>query len=275
MFRDMEKFLGRNRERRTGNRRGKPEHRSPGTSSTTRPVPRQDMQVMIPREEYEALAAKAEKYDALVKEHEELRALNEKLEMELEDLRVEREALETVKRTSRKYQERAEAYLKSLKRVQADFENFRKVTQRNAERTRLRALQSTLKKLLAHRDDLQRVARVFQDADLPPAVQSGFSMLLKNYDKMLAEEGLRRMECEGKRCDPYQHEVLDVVDRDDVPEDTIVEELAPGYYFHDNVIRPARVRVARTPNPGAGDTRDTSTTSTSTTSTTPHDNTSK
>ena len=53
------------------------------------------------------------------------------------------------------------------------------------------------------------------------------------------------MDCEGKKFDPYQHEALLVEERDDVPENTIIEVIDKGYFFNNEVLKPAGVKVSK------------------------------
>ena len=53
------------------------------------------------------------------------------------------------------------------------------------------------------------------------------------------------MNCEGQKFDPYKQEVIIVEDRDDLPENTIIEELDKGYYYNNKVLKPAKVKISK------------------------------
>ena len=77
-------------------------------------------------------------------------------------------------------------------------------------------------------------------------IRDGFKIIVKNYEKILADEGVRSMGSEGKKFDPYKHEVLLVEEaRDDLPENTIIEVLDKGYWLGEKVLRPAKVKISK------------------------------
>jgi molecular chaperone GrpE len=61
----------------------------------------------------------------------------------------------------------------------------------------------------------------------------------------LEEEGVKELNSKGEKFDPYKHEVLLVEVNDDLPENTIIEELDKGYFFKDKVLRPAKVKISK------------------------------
>jgi molecular chaperone GrpE len=66
------------------------------------------------------------------------------------------------------------------------------------------------------------------------------------FRKVLEEEGIRPMEVEGEIFDPYKHEVMIVEEgREDLPENTIIEELERGYYYKNKILRPAKVKISK------------------------------
>ena len=69
---------------------------------------------------------------------------------------------------------------------------------------------------------------------------------MKNFEKLLVEEGVESMNSEGEKFDPYKHEAVIVEEgRNDLPENTILEEITKGYYFKDKVLRPAMVKISK------------------------------
>ncbi|MHA2198143.1 MAG: nucleotide exchange factor GrpE [Promethearchaeota archaeon] len=77
-------------------------------------------------------------------------------------------------------------------------------------------------------------------------IQKGFKIVVRNFEILLEKEGIRSMESQGEKFDPYKHEALLVEEgRDDLPENTIVEVIERGYFMNDKVLRPAKVRISK------------------------------
>jgi molecular chaperone GrpE len=194
-------------------------------------------ELRISREEYKTLQKKAQNYEALNNEIEKLHKENTELSQKLEKLTKTTEKVESFK-------EKSDKYLNSLLRLQADFENYKKRIDKEKENYRYYALERILRKLISHYDDLKRAQKVIEALD-NESVKQGFEMIVKNFEKLLSEEGVKAMESKGDKFDPYKHDALLVQENDELPNNTIIEELDRGYYYNDKVLRPARVSVSK------------------------------
>lgn len=206
---------------------------------------RSSAKITITMEEVEELKAKAEKFD-------ELRAENETLKHELDELKEMnaqiKKALDPVAESTQQLEElkaQSAGYLNSWKRAQAEFENYKKMADREILKVKQYATESVAKKLIRHHDDLVRAHNEAKKAENAEAIVKGFKMIVKNFEKLLAEEGVVPMSCVGDKFDPYKHEALMVEVRDDLPENTIVDELDKGYTFNNKVLRPAQVKISK------------------------------
>jgi molecular chaperone GrpE len=196
-------------------------------------------QISISKDEYKSLRAKAEKYELLAEEHKKIRTRNDELLKELDDLKEDGRKLKEL-------MEENEKYLNSLLRTRADFENYKKRSERENESYRAYAMEKILKKLVGHYDDLVRALNLLKILENAEGIKEGFEIIVKNFRKILSEEGVELMNSEGEKFDPYKHEVIMVEeDRDDLPENTIIEELEKGYYFNNKVLRPAKVKISK------------------------------
>ncbi len=196
-------------------------------------------QISISRDEYESLRAKAENYELLAEEHKKVRTRNDELLKELDDMKEDGRKLKELV-------EENEKYLNSLLRTRADFENYKKRSERENERYRAYAMEGILKNLISHYDDLVRALNLLEILENAEGIKKGFEIIVKNFKKMLSEEGVEIMNSEGEKFDPYKHEVVMVEEeRDDLPENTIIEELEKGYYFNNKLLRPAKVKISK------------------------------
>jgi len=195
--------------------------------------------VTISKEEYKKLAETAEKYEMLVKKLDQVVAKKTELEREIEYLKNDGRKLKEL-------EENTEKYLNSLVRTRADFDNYKKANQRENERYRARVKEVTLKKLIKHYEDLLRAFNVLNLIEKGESVKKGFKMIINNFEKFLEDEGVKPMECEGEKFDPYKHEALMVEENERLPENTIIEELNKGYYLNNKILKPAGVKISKT-----------------------------
>jgi len=75
-------------------------------------------------------------------------------------------------------------------------------------------------------------------------LRSGVELIVKQMEEVLSRMQVSVVPAVGEAFDPRMHEALGAVDRDDVPDQHVVEEVRRGYRLRDRLIRPALVRVA-------------------------------
>lgn len=143
-------------------------------------------------------------------------------------------------------EKKAKEYWDRLLRLQADFENMRKRLEREKEDFIKFANEGIILELLNILDDLERTVELAQSQhqDLTSFLK-GVEMILAHLYEMLKEYGLRPIEAKGKIFDPVYHEALMQIEKDDLPENTVIEELQKGYLLGDKVIRTAKVKVSK------------------------------
>jgi len=140
---------------------------------------------------------------------------------------------------------RSEDYLTRLKYLQADFENFKKRVDRQMEEVKKYCTERLVIQLLDVQDELEMALKTAESSDSAQSLIEGVQMTLKKLRKVLEQEGVSPITCEeGKAFDPSRHQVVAAVERDDVEEDVVVEEVRKGYKMKDKVIRPSIVKVA-------------------------------
>ena len=194
--------------------------------------------VSISREEYDSLKAIAEKYELLATEHKKIKSKNDALLKELDDLKEDA-------RNFKELEEEKEKFIQSLLRVRADFDNYKKMAERENQRYRSYVRENILNKLVKHYDDLVRALNMLEIIENGESIKKGFELLVKNFEKLLKEEGVEAMNCEGEKFDPYKHEALMTEESEDLPENIIIEELDKGYYLNNNILRPAKVKISK------------------------------
>jgi len=131
-----------------------------------------------------------------------------------------------------------------LKRVAADFENYRKRVARDQESLVARAHERLVKELLPVLDDLERALAAAEEHE-EATLEEGVRLVHRSLEEALKREGLAEIETNG-RFDPHVHEAL-LSQPSDAEEGSVLEVLQKGYRLGDHVIRPARVIVAGPP----------------------------
>jgi molecular chaperone GrpE len=154
---------------------------------------------------------------------------------------VEQAVAELEERLALLERERDE-YLADLKRVAAEFDNFRKRAARDHESLVSRAHERLVKELLPVLDDLER-ALVAAEEHEEAKLEEGVRLVHRELRSALAKEGLVEIETEGA-FDPHVHEAL-LTQPSDQDDGAILEVIQKGYRLGDRVLRPARVVISQ------------------------------
>jgi len=139
---------------------------------------------------------------------------------------------------------RSEEYLTRLKYLQADFENLKKRFDRQMAEAKNYGTERLVLELLDVVDELELALKTAQSADSAKLLIEGVQMTLKKFRKVLEQEGVSTIACEGKLFDPSRHNAIATLERDDVDGCVVAEEVRKGYIMKDKVIRPSIVKVA-------------------------------
>ncbi len=144
---------------------------------------------------------------------------------EIEQLRAERDQL-----------------LDRLARTQAEFENARRRAEREKADFRDRATASVVEQFLPVLDHFELALKATgSEAQL----REGVNLIVKQMVEILEKMQVRAIPASGEAFDPRVHEALGTVERDDVPDQHVAEEIRRGYTIRERLLRPALVRVAQ------------------------------
>ncbi len=134
--------------------------------------------------------------------------------------------------------------LDRLARAQAEFDNARKRAERDKLEFRETVTGSIVEKFLPVLDNLQLALK---SSGTVEQVRSGVDLIVKQMQEVLRQMQVVPVSAEGEAFDPRLHEALGTVDREDLPDQHVAEEVRPGYKLRERLLRPALVRVARNP----------------------------
>ena len=134
-------------------------------------------------------------------------------------------------------------YLDTLRRVQADFENYRKRVIREQTALVERATEGLVERLLPVLDSFELALRNLDADDVDDRVRKGVELVFAELLGVLEKTGLSRIEAEGKPFDPNEHEA--VLQEGGEGEPVVTEVMRTGYRFKGRLLRPAMVKVTR------------------------------
>jgi molecular chaperone GrpE len=132
-------------------------------------------------------------------------------------------------------------------RSQADFENYKKRCAREKEEAIKYANKSLLEKLVSVVDHFELGLEAARGVGEKSPIYSGMSLVLKQLQDLLAENGLQPIDAVGQEFDPNLHEAIAHEPSHGVPEGTVIRQTRRGYRFKDRLLRPSAVVVSSGP----------------------------
>ncbi len=132
-----------------------------------------------------------------------------------------------------------EMYLRSV----ADFDNYRRRIERDRANAAQEGKRELILLLLGFLDDFERAFKHIDES--PESVSAGLRAIHRRLSGVLEAQGVTPFESLGHIFDPALHEAVGAVDSDQQEPGTVLDELSRGYRWGEELLRPARVRVAR------------------------------
>jgi molecular chaperone GrpE len=133
-------------------------------------------------------------------------------------------------------------------RIAADFDNFRKRSQKEKEELEQQAKRNTILELLPAVDNFERArSQLKPQTDAEMSIHKSYQSVYKQLVDGLKRLGVSAMRPEGKEFDPNLHEAVMRQATSEHPEGTVLEELIRGYFLGERVLRHAMVKVAAAP----------------------------
>lgn len=142
-----------------------------------------------------------------------------------------------------KKEEQIEELTDRLKRSMAEFDNFRKRTEKEKAAMYEIGAKDIIEKILPVVDNFERGLKTIPEEE-KTAFAEGMDMIYKQLIKTLEEAGVHAIEAVGCPFDPNFHNAVMHVDDEALEENIIVEEFQKGYLYKDSVVRHSMVKVA-------------------------------
>jgi molecular chaperone GrpE len=135
--------------------------------------------------------------------------------------------------------------LDRLARLQAEFENARKRADRERAEFRDYATGNVVEQFLPVVDNFELA---FKSGGSAEQLRHGVELIVKQFEEILRQLQVNPIPAVGEAFDPRIHEALGSVERDDMPDQHVAEEIRRGYKLRERLLRPALVRVVHNPN---------------------------
>lgn len=129
-------------------------------------------------------------------------------------------------------------------RLQAEFENARKRAEREKAEYRDYAAASIVEQFLPVLDNFELALKATGSTE---QLRSGVELIVKQMEEVLRQMNVTAIPAVGEQFNPHHHEALGSVEREDLPDQHVAEEIRRGYKIREKLLRPAMVRVVSNP----------------------------
>ena len=165
------------------------------------------------------------------------------------------EADSTEEENEESEEERLQEEVRTLKedkiRVLAEMENLRKRFDREKIDSIKYGSVNFARDILSPGDNLDRaLSAINQEEDYPQSIKNlieGLKMVQKEFSSALEKNGISKINSMNEKFDPNLHQAMMEVERNDLDEGIVVQEIQTGYMMHDRLLRPAMVGVSKKP----------------------------
>lgn len=172
--------------------------------------------------------------------NEEIENESENKEEKLDDLEKKEEFKEQLEELNREKEE----YIDMLQRSKAEFENYKKRTQREKEALRKDVICDVVSEFIKVVDNLERALEFDEEDCNYKTVREGVVLVYKQMNEVLKDLGVEKIECIGEKFDPNLHNAVMHIEDDNYSESEVIEEFQKGYIREEKVIRHSVVKVA-------------------------------
>ena len=171
----------------------------------------------------------------------ETKDLQQQYDELLEEVNLKNEEIEKLKEDLEKQESETQEYISLAQRLQADFENFKKITDKQNKDIIKFANENIIKEFLDCYEDFGRALNVENDENL----REGIELTYNKFKDILTKEGVEEIPAKGEKFDLNKHEALMVQKSDDVENGYVIDELMKGYMYKDKVLKYSKVIVCK------------------------------
>lgn len=159
-----------------------------------------------------------------------------------EDLDLKNEEIAKLEKNLEEEKKKTEEYISHSQRLQADFENFKKQTEKHNKNLIAYANENIILKFLDSYEDLERA---LENSKNEKELREGVTLIYNKLKNELEKEGLKEIPAKGEKFDPFKHEALMAEKNDEYENNYIIDELMKGYTLKNKVIKYSKVKVCK------------------------------
>lgn len=185
----------------------------------------------------------------IVNLEEQIKEMKEKMklqEKEFDDtqkeLKIKIDELANIEKDLEDKNEEISEYMSHIQRLQADFENFKKQSEKQKQEIIKFANENLIMNILDSYEDLERA---LEQSKTEKELREGVELIYSKLKSTLEKEGLEVIVAEGEKFDPFKHEALMAEASEEHENGEIIDELMKGYTLKDKVIKYSKVRVCK------------------------------
>jgi len=176
------------------------------------------------------------------KKDEKLKLQEKKLKETQKELKIKEDELANTEKDLEDKNEELVDYISHYQRLQADFENFKKQTEKQKQEIVKFANENLIINIL---DSYEDMYRVLEQSKTEKELREGVELIYSKLKNTLEKEGLEEIPAEGEKFDYSKHEALMAEASEDYENGEIIDELMKGYTLKDKVIKYSKVRVCK------------------------------
>jgi molecular chaperone GrpE len=150
-----------------------------------------------------------------------------------------------IKKVAKKIRQERDDYLDDLKRVTADFINYKNKEGERITTAVNREKEKIILKMISVLDNFERATVEIEKREEGDDMIAGVLAIKEQIKKVLESEGVVEISATGEEFNPEYHEAIDVVESEELDSGMVLEELQKGYLLNEKVIRSSRVRVIK------------------------------
>ncbi|MHA1379085.1 MAG: nucleotide exchange factor GrpE [Candidatus Helarchaeota archaeon] len=169
----------------------------------------------------------------------------EEIKSEEKKIEISESEYNDLKSKIEEYKKSADANYEKLQRAQADFENYKKILEKEKQEFIKYAEKNIISNLLNIIDEFEITLNAIKKETDKNKILEGINIMYNKFIEFLKKEEVKPIKSVGETFDPFLHEALLSEKTDEYPEDTVLQEIKKGYYLKDKVLRPALVKIAK------------------------------
>lgn len=182
--------------------------------------------------------------ETMIDEKKEKTSTSELKETDVQKRDSRKPNLATLEATLAEKEEEIRSYIDRLKRLQAEFENYKKRVQRETGSLEERVSDREILAFLPLYDNMERAFTDFSGNNDAASFIEGIERIFAQFNQILKQKGVAPIDAFGKRFDPANHEALLSVESDE-EENVVLEEFECGYLRNGRLLRPSKVKVSK------------------------------